>query len=44
MQLPRDGPRDPDQAAHILRHTRLLALEGALLAAPADLRRRTADP
>ncbi|MGW1785402.1 hypothetical protein ACWCQQ_40880 [Streptomyces sp. NPDC002143] len=51
--LPRDGPRDPDQAAHILRHTRLLALEGALLAAfaeprpparPTDLRRRTADP
>ncbi|MEU8578913.1 hypothetical protein [Streptomyces asoensis] len=33
--LPRDGPTAAEQAAHIRSHTRLLALEGTLFAAPA---------
>lgn len=34
--LAADGPPAPDQAAHLRRHTRLLALEGALLTEPAQ--------
>ncbi|MGW2891428.1 hypothetical protein ACWDDN_40230 [Streptomyces griseoruber] len=32
----REGPRIPDQATHIRRHTRLLALEEALFTTPPD--------
>ncbi|MFF8484858.1 hypothetical protein [Streptomyces antibioticus] len=35
---PGDGRRSPDQAAHIRRHTRLLALEGSLFTAPVERR------
>ncbi|MDR6980603.1 hypothetical protein J2X68_007343 [Streptomyces sp. 3330] len=34
----RDGPAPGEQAAHIRSHTRLLALEGTLLATPAERR------
>ncbi|MFF6991145.1 hypothetical protein [Streptomyces sp. NPDC010273] len=34
----RDGPTAAEQAAHIRRHVRLLALEGILFAAPAERR------
>ncbi|MFD9436701.1 hypothetical protein [Streptomyces sp. NPDC060002] len=36
--LQRDGPTAVEQAAHIRGHTRLLALEGTLFAAPAERR------
>ncbi|GGR00616.1 hypothetical protein [Streptomyces asoensis] len=38
--LSRDGPAAAEQAAHIRSHTRLLALEGTLFAAPAPARGR----
>ncbi|WP_406006456.1 hypothetical protein OG440_09810 [Streptomyces sp. NBC_00637] len=38
--LQRDGPDAVEQAAHIRSHTRLLALEGTLFAAPAERRPR----
>ncbi|MGW2915771.1 hypothetical protein ACWC9X_35740 [Streptomyces asoensis] len=38
--LTRDGPAAAEQAAHIRSHTRLLALEGTLFAAPAPARGR----
>ncbi|WP_327185370.1 hypothetical protein [Streptomyces sp. NBC_01334] len=36
--LQRDGPTAAEQAAHIRSHTRLLAIEGTLFAAPAERR------
>ncbi|MFJ1971472.1 hypothetical protein ACIO93_22660 [Streptomyces sp. NPDC087903] len=36
--LRRDGPTALEQAAHIRSHTRLLAFEGSLFAAPAERR------